>query len=329
MRPGNKETGESVRPAALSATQFLRLKKVEGHRKIRAGDSVVDLTHLDKVYWPDQGYTKGDLIRYYSQVSRYILKYLKDRPAILVRYPNGISEEGFYQQNVKDLPDFVKTLKLKNQAGRTLNYVIYSDLASLLYLVNLGTIAQNPWHSRTRNLDEPDYVVIDLDPHGAPFTNVLKVALVVRDVLRDLGVNGYPKTSGSSGIHVYIPISRGHDYGEAARFAERVSNRVASLAPKVATVERKIGNRKRGQVYVDWQQNARGKSAASVYSVRARPMATVSAPVTWDEIATGFELSDFTMETVPPRLKGKGDLFEGLLKDRQRLPRLDRVDRER
>jgi len=324
MRPGNNDAGESVRTPALSATQFLRLKRVEGHRKVKAGDSVVDLTHLDKVYWPDQGYTKGDVIRYYIHVSRYILKYLKDRPAILVRYPNGISEEGFYQQNVKDLPDFVKALKLKNQAGRTLNYVIYSDLASLLYVVNLGTIAQNPWHSRTKNLDEPDYVVIDLDPHGAPFSTVLKVALVVREVLRDMGMSGYPKTSGSSGIHVYIPISRGHDYAEAARFAEAVSNRVASLAPKLATVERKISERKKGQVYVDWQQNARGKSAASVYSVRARPLATVSAPVTWDEIAGGFDLRDFTIKTVPDRLKKKGDLFEGLLKESQRLPRLAR-----
>src|SRR5262249_2302569 len=258
------------------------------------------------------------------QVSRYIMKYLKDRPAILVRYPNGIGQEGFYQQNVEDKPEFVKTQKLRNQAGRILNYVIYSDLASLLYLVNLGTIAQNPWHSRITNLDEPTYIVVDLDPHTAPFSTVLKVALAVQQVLRDIGISGYPKTSGSSGLHVYIPLGRGHSYKEAAEFAENVSTRVAGLVPKIATVERRISERKRGQVYVDWQQNARGKTAASVYSVRARPGATVSTPLSWAEISYGVELSDFTIATVPARLKKIGDLWEGLLKDRQRLPRLAR-----
>jgi bifunctional non-homologous end joining protein LigD len=294
------------------------------NKRIKVGARYVDVTHLDKVYWPDQDYTKGDLIRYYIQVSRYILKYLKDRPAILVRYPGGIAEEGFYQQNVEDPPDFVKTRRLRNQAGRILNYVIYGDLASLMYLVNMGTIAQNPWHSRTSDLDKPDYIVIDLDPHGAPFSHVLKVALAVQYVLRDIGVSGYPKTSGSSGMHIYIPLGRGYDYDEAAQFAETVSNRVAALVPEVATVERKIAERKKGQVYVDWQQNARGKTAASVYSVRAKPGATVSTPVTWAEISKGIHISDFTIKTVPSRLEKKGDLWEGMLKDRQRLPRLPR-----
>src|SRR5262249_420589 len=183
-------------------------------------------------------------------------------------------------------------------------------------LVNLGTIAQNPWHSRVSHLDEPDYIVIDLDPHGAPFSTVIKVALVVQDVLRDAGMDCYPKTSGSSGVHVYVPISRGHDYEEATRFAESISNRVSTVAPNLATVERKNNGRKKGQAYVDWQQNARGKTGASVYSVRGRPGATVSAPVTWAEIAYGVELSDFTIKTVPARLKKKGDLWDGMLKDR-------------
>ena len=315
---------DSEQEEAISPREFLRLQGLHGNLLLKAGRYNVEVTNLDKVYWPNEGYSKGDLIRYYIRVSKYLLKYLKDRPAILVRYPNGIRGEGFYQQNVKDPPDFVKTEKLKNQVGRILNYVIYSDLACLAYLVNLGTIAQNPWHSRIDRLDEPDYVVIDLDPHEAPFANVLKVALVVRDVLRDVGMTGYPKTSGSSGVHILIPISRGYGYDQAARFAEYISNRVAGLVPKIATAERKISDRKRDQVYVDWQQNARGKTAASVYSVRARPGATVSTPVTWAELSDGIEISDFTIETVPLRLNKKGDLWDGMLNDRQRLPRLPR-----
>jgi bifunctional non-homologous end joining protein LigD len=308
----------------LSAKEFLRLEEIAGNRRIRVGNRNIELTHLDKVYWPDDGYTKGELLKYYIQVSHYVLKYLKDRPAILVRYPNGIGEEGFYQQNVEDSPDFVNTRRLKNQAGRILNYVIYGDLASLMYLVNMGTIAQNPWHSRIGELNEPDYVVIDLDPRDAPFSSVLKVALAVRDVLRDIGISGYPKTSGASGVHVYIPISHGHSYEETARFAEAIANRVAGRLPELATVERKIAERKKDQVYVDWQQNARGKTAASVYSVRARPGATVSTPITWAEISHGIQISDFTIKTVPGRLTKKGDLWEGLLKEQQRLPKLPR-----
>lgn len=309
---------------AITIPEFLRLKKIESNVRVRVGSQFVDVTNLDKVYWPDEGYTKGDLIRYYLQVSIYLLKYLKDRPAILVRHPNGIAEEGFYQQNVEETPEFVKTMRLRNQVGRILNYVIYSDLASLTYLVNLGTIAQNPWHSRISNLDEPDYIVVDLDPNGAPFSNVLKVALAVQDVLRDIGMSGYPKTSGSSGVHIYIPISHGYNYDESARFAENIATRVAGQVPQIATVERKIAERKKGQVYIDWQQNARGKTAASVYSVRARPGATVSTPVTWAEISHGIQISDFTIKTVPLRLEKKGDLWERILKERQRLPRLPR-----
>jgi bifunctional non-homologous end joining protein LigD len=325
MSPRKKEASKPRDEAeTISTAEFLQLDRIDGDMRINSGGHCVDVTHLGRVYWPDEGYTKGDLIRYYIQVSEYLLKYLRDRPAILARYPNGIGEEGFYQQNVEDAPDFVTTQRLKNQVGRILNYVIYSDVASLIYLVNLGTIAQNPWHSRVGNLDEPDYIVIDLDPHGAPFSTVLKVAIVVEQVLRDVGITGYAKTSGSSGVHIYIPISRGYDYEEAAGFAENIANRVASLAPRLATVERKISDREKGQVYVDWQQNARGKTAASVYSARARPGATVSAPVTWAEIGYGVELTDFTIKTVPTRLKKNGDVWEGMLKERQRLPRLGR-----
>jgi bifunctional non-homologous end joining protein LigD len=231
----------------------------------------------------------------------------------------------FFQHNIESAPAVLKTVELESEEGRLLNYAVYTNLASLIYLVNIGTIEQHPWHSRTGSLDQPDYIVFDLDPHGAPFEHVLRTALVMRDVLKDLKLTGYPKTSGSSGVHIYVPVRRGYDYEEVADFSEEVSRRVAERVPRIATVERRIAERKKDQVYVDWQQNARGKSAAAVYSVRAREGATVSTPVTWQEIARGFAISDFTIKTVPPRLKKKGDLWKDMFKDRRSLPRLERA----
>jgi bifunctional non-homologous end joining protein LigD len=230
----------------------------------------------------------------------------------------------FFQHNVESAPELLKTARLESETGRMLNYAVYTGLASLIYLANIGTIEQHPWHSRTSNIDHPDYIVFDLDPHGAPFANVLRVALAMRDVLKSLRLTGYPKTSGSSGIHVYVPLRPRYEYEETARFSEVISTRVAERVPDIATVERRIAARKKDQVYVDWQQNAKGKSAASVYTVRAKPGATVSTPVTWQEISRGIEIKDFTIESVPPRLKKKGDLWKEVLKDRQSLPKLKR-----
>jgi DNA ligase D-like protein (predicted polymerase)/DNA ligase D-like protein (predicted 3'-phosphoesterase) len=309
---------------AISRAAFLRKRELDGDLALKVCGKVLEVTSLDRTYWPDEGYTKGDLLRYYLEVGNYIMPYLKDRPSILKRYPGGIGGQMFFQHNVESAPDVLKTERLESETGRMLNYGVYTDLASLIYLANIGTIEQHPWHSRTSNLDHPDYIVFDLDPHGAPFANVLQVALAMRDVLKSLQLTGYPKTSGSSGIHIYVPVRPRYEYEEVADFSEQVSMRVAERLPKIATVERKIAERKKGQVYVDWQQNAKGKSAASIYTVRAKPGATVSTPVTWQEISRGIEISDFTIETVPQRLKKKGDLWEGMLKDRQSLPKLKR-----
>lgn len=310
--------------ASISLADFPRKRELTVDLTVKIGRNTVNLTHLDKAYWPDEGYTKGDLLRYYIEISNYIMPYLKDRPAILKRYPNGLSGQMFFQHNVESAPALLKTEALVSETGRKLNYAVYTDAASLIYLINIGVIEQHPWHSRVTNLAHPDYIVFDLDPHGAPFSNVLAVALALRDVLKDLKLVGYPKTSGSSGIHVYVPLRLRYEYEEAAQFSEEVSNRVAEREPKIATVERRIAERKKDQIYVDWQQNARGKSAASVYSVRAKPGATVSTPVTWREIARGIEISDFTIKTVPARLKKKGDLWKDFFKDRQQLPKLKR-----
>jgi bifunctional non-homologous end joining protein LigD len=315
---------KATRQEAISLAAFLRKSELEGDVTLKLGRDILELTSLDKVYWPDEGYTKGDLLRYYLEISNYIMPYLKDRPSILKRYPSGIGGQMFFQHNVESAPELLRTERVESETGRKLNYAVYTDRASLIYLVNIGTIEQHPWHSRVANLDRPDYIVFDLDPHSAPFSNVLEVALAMRDVLKDLRLTGYPKTSGSSGVHIYVPLRPRYEYEEVAEFSEQVSNRVAEREPKIATVERRIAERKENQVYVDWQQNARGKSAASVYTVRAKPGATVSTPVTWREIAQGIKISDFTIKTVPARIKKRGDLWKDFFKDRQSLPRLKR-----
>jgi bifunctional non-homologous end joining protein LigD len=318
--PAKKRKVVEQAPAeVVSQAAFLKRERLEGDAGLRLGKTTVPVTSLDKVYWPREGYTKGDLIRYYVRMGRHIMPHLKDRPAILKRYPNGVRDEGFFQHDVTSAPALLKTEVLASETGRKLNYAVYTDLASLVYLVNIGTIAQNPWHSRTDDLDKPDYVVFDLDPHGAPFGNVLEIALALRAVLEEVGMRGYAKTSGSSGIHVYVPVRRRYTFDQTAGFAEKVSGLVAERNPKIATVERRIAERKKNQVYVDWQQNARGKSAASVYSARAKAGATVSAPVTWEEIERGFKLSDFTIVTMPDRIDEVGDLWKDYLKDRQAL----------
>ena len=309
---------------SISLAAFLRRRELEGDIALKIGSDIVEVTSLDKPYWPGEGYKKGDLLRYYLEIEKYIMPYLKYRPSILKRYPDGISGQMFFQHNVERAPELLRTERLESETGRVLNYAVYTGLASLTYLVNIGAIEQHPWHSRITNLHHPDYIVFDLDPHGSPFANVLEVALAMRDVLNSLKLTGYPKTSGSSGIHIYVPLRARYEYEEVARFSEAISIRVAERVPEIATVERRIAERKKDQVYVDWQQNAKGKSAASIYSVRAKPGATVSTPVTWQEISRGFEIKDFTIKTVPPRLKKKGDLWKEMLKDRQSLPKLKR-----
>jgi bifunctional non-homologous end joining protein LigD len=309
----------------MGLNKYWEKRKLEGDLDLKLGRDTVHLTSLDKVYWPDEGYTKGDLLRYYLEISTFIMPYLKDRPSILKRYPSGIGGQMFFQHNVESAPELLRTEGVESETGRKLNYAVYTDLASLIYLVNIGTIEQHPWHSRVANLDCPDYIVFDLDPHGAPFSNVLEVALAMRDVLKDFKLTGYPKTSGSSGVHIYVPLRPRYEYEEVAEFSEQVSDRVAESLPRIATTERRIAERKKNQIYVDWQQNARGKSAASIYTVRAKPGASVSTPVTWREVARGFQISDFTIKTVPARIKKKGDLWKEFFKDRQSLPALKRV----
>jgi bifunctional non-homologous end joining protein LigD len=303
----------------ISVEQFLALKKPKGDVIINVQGERVSLTSLDRVYWPTQKLTKFDLLSYYLNVSTYIMPYLKDRPAILQRYPRGIKAPMFFQQDTSTAPSFIKTVKLVNQEGREVNYSVYTTVGSLLHFVNLGTIEQHPWHSTMKHLDKPDYVMLDLDPKQAPWENVLKVALVCKEVFDELGVPAFPKTSGSSGIHVYLPLKPKYDYRKVAAIADGLAAEVARRVPKIATIQRSLAKRQKQQVYVDAMQNARGKTIAAAYSARAREGATVSMPLTWKQIEKGIKISDFTIENLPALIKKHGDVWSDFFDSRQSL----------
>ena len=305
--------------AVVTVEEFLSLDRPKGDLVLKIGREQVSVTSLDRIYWPDEKLTKFDLLSYYLKVADYIMPFLQDRPAILQRYPRGIKAPMFFQQDTESAPAFIKTARLTNQEGRQLDYAVYSTPGSLLHFVNLGTIEQHPWHSTIKHLDKPDWVAIDLDPKKAPWENVLEVALVIKEVADEIGLTVFPKTSGSSGIHIYIPLKPTNDYERVAEFSKLLAGEVARRAPKIATVERAIAKRKTTQVYVDWMQNARGKSLASVFTARAKPRATVSMPLTWKQIEQGVKIADFTIVNVPDLLKKKGNAWATFFDERQKL----------
>ena len=283
----------------MSVEEFLGLKKPKGDLILDVEGERVSLTSLDRIYWPEEKLTKFDLLCYYLNVGSYILPFLKDRPAILQRYPRGINAPMFFQQDLESAPAFIKTVHLTNQEGRELDYAVFTTIGSVLHFVNQGNIEQHPWHSTVKHLDKPDYVMLDLDPKQAPWENVLKVALVCKEVLDELGLPAFPKTSGSSGIHVYLPLKPKHQFPKVAALAEALAAEVAQRAPKIATVQRSLAKRQKQQVYVDAMQNARGKTIAAAFSARAKPGATISMPLTWKQIEKGVKISDFTIENAP------------------------------
>jgi bifunctional non-homologous end joining protein LigD len=303
----------------VSVEEFLSLSRPKGDLLIKVGSERVSVTSLERIYWPDEKLTKFDLLSFYLKVAERIMPFLKDRPAILQRWPRGINAPMFFQQDTESAPAFIKTERLINQEGRPVDYAVYTTQASLLHFVNLGTIEQHQWHSTLKHLDKPDWIAIDLDPKKAPWENVLQVALVVKEVADEIGLNAFPKTSGSSGIHIYIPLKPTNVYDKVAEFAKLFAGEVARRAPNIATVERTIARRKTTQVYVDWMQNARGKSLASVYTARAKKGATVSMPLTWKQIAKGVTIQDFNITNVPDLLKKKGDPWATFFENRQKL----------
>jgi len=276
----------------------------------------LELTNLQKLYWPDEKITKGDLINYYEIVAPLILPYLKDRPLSLKRNPNGILDKGFYHKDAGNIaPAWMKTANIHSEStGKTVHYLVCNNVKSLLFIANLGCIEMNPWNSTTQKLDAPDYLVMDLDPSDKnTFDEVIDAALVIKEILDKAGITGFCKTSGSTGLHIYIPCKKKYGYDEVREFAKLIATLAQEQLPETTTMERSLAKRKKYHVYIDYLQNSRGQTLASAYSARPKPGATVSAPLEWKEVKKGLQLSDFTIKTIHKRIRKKGDLFEGVL----------------
>jgi bifunctional non-homologous end joining protein LigD len=292
--------------------------------ELRIGGRTVSLTNLGKTFWPDRGITKGDLLRYYASVAPWLLPHLRGRAMVMKRYPNGIDGKFFFMKRApQGRPAWIETCRIEHDSGNVIDFPMVQDLASLLWVVNLGCIDLNEWYARCNDVDRPDYLHFDLDPvPGATWERVIETALLVRDALDSLGIPCYPKTSGSRGIHVYVPIERGPTQKEVWSFAKEIAITLAAERPKLVTAEYRVARRPRGRVLVDYNQNAWGRTLASVYSVRPRPVPGVSTPVTWAEVESGITIEDFQIGNVPARLREVGDLWKPMLarRNRFRLP---------
>ena len=293
---------------------------------LRLNGHEVTVTHPTKIYWPEkdpaQGATKLDLIKYYQSVAPTLLPYLKDRPESLNRHPHGILGEHFYQKNLVDHPSWAKTTDLhSDEAERIVHYLLCQDEATLAYMNNLGCIEINPWSSRVGHLDNPDYCVIDLDPEGIGFDAVIKVAQTVHAVLTELGIPGYPKTTGATGIHIFIPMGVKYTYDQVRDFAHLLVQLVHDRLPELTSLERHPEKRQ-GKVYLDYLQNSRGQTLACAYSVRPQPGATVSAPLAWSEVKAGLTPQMFTIRDMAARLKLDAKLWQPVLGAGIKMPEI-------
>jgi len=302
-----KAINMSDRKTFLNPTDESQTRPINGHE--------LGFTHLSKVFWPKEKYTKRDLLNYYYQVAPFILPYLKDRPQSMNRHPNGINAPGFYQKNVKGkVPDWIETFPYHAEGDKEeKEFLVCTDEASLLYMISLGCIEVNPWSSRVKTPDNPDWCIIDLDPDKkTPFDKVIEAAQVTKKVLDAAGIEAYPKTSGSTGIHIYFPLGARYTYEESKEFARVVVQHVNAEIPDYTSIERTVSARK-GKMYLDFLQNRPQATIAAPYSVRPKPGATVSAPLDWSEVKKGLSMQDFTIRTMMDRLKDVGDLFKPVL----------------
>lgn len=299
------------RPAKSSAA-----KKGKHDESVSVNGKKLQLTNVNKIYWPDEGITKGDMITYYNDISSYILPYLKNRPMSLKRNPNGIKDKGFFHKDAgEQAPSWMKTADLHSEsADKVIHYLLCNDKASLLYIANLGSIELNPWNSTTKTLGKPTYMVIDIDPSDKnTFDEVIEAALTVKSILDKAGAPSYCKTSGATGLHVYVPMGNKYDYEQVKDFAHLIAIMTQALLPDTTSIERTLS--KRGpNIYIDYLQNRGGQTLAAAYSLRPREGATVSAPLDWKEVKEGLHPSQFTMHNIIDRIKKKGDLFAPVLK---------------
>jgi bifunctional non-homologous end joining protein LigD len=289
--------------------------------RVTADGQEIELTNLRKPFWPDLGLTKRDLLQYYANIAPVLLPHLRHRAMVMKRYPNGAQGEVFFMKRAPaPRPQAIQICSIKHASGNIIGFPVVEDMASLLWIVNLGCIDLNPWYARCDDVSRPDYLHFDLDPTpGAGFERVRETALVVKDALEELKIPCYPKTSGSRGIHVYVPIKRGPVQKQVWTFAKAVAQSLAARYPHLITAQYRVGNRPEKHVLVDYNQNAWGRTLASVYSVRPTQRATVSTPVLWKEVKGGIETEDFRIDNVPERVKRLGDLWQPFLSERDRL----------
>jgi bifunctional non-homologous end joining protein LigD len=291
-----------------------------GSAKVKAGGKEVQLTNLDKPFWPDLGITKGDLIQYYADVAPLLLPHVRDRAMVMKRYPHGAAGEFFFMKRAPEpRPAWIRTCRIDHDSGNVIDFPVIDDLPSLLWVINLGCIDLNQWYATCDDVNRPDSLHFDLDPGTATWEQVLQSALIVRDALTALKMPAYPKTTGSKGIHVYIPIVRGPVQKDVWTFAKALAQALAARHPSLMTSEYKVANRPKGRVLVDYNQNAWGRTLASVYSVRPHPLACVSTPITWREVEKGVRIEDFRIDNVRPRFKKTGDLYKPLLLKSRRV----------
>ncbi len=299
--PGKKE-----RKTLLNPKEQMQTRNVGGHN--------LKFTNLGKLYWSKEKVSKRDMINYYYQAAPFILPYLKDRPQTLNRYPNGITGKTFYQKNVKGkVPDWIKTFPYHSEGdNRDKEFLVASNEASLLYMAGMGCIEMNPWSSRVQFPDNPDWCIIDLDPDKNTFKQVIDTACVTKKILDSIGVTSFCKTSGSTGLHVYIPFGAKYSYEDSKEFARAIAKRVHTELPAYTTIERKTADRN-GKMYIDFLQNRPQATVAAPYSLRPKPGATVSMPVHWEEVTKGLEIKNYTIHNSIERMKAEGDIFKSVL----------------
>ncbi|WP_333852928.1 DNA ligase D [Epilithonimonas sp.] len=306
-KPSKKEEMRKAEPKKRTEKEDL-IKKI--------GKQELKLTNQNKIYFPDDGITKGDVIEFYQSISKYILPHLKDRPQSMNRYPNGINGMSFFQKDAsEETPDWIETQKVFSESSdKYINYIICNDKETLAYLNNLGCIELNIWTSKIKKADNPDYLVLDLDPSEKnTFEDVIETAQAVKEILDLSGIDGYPKTSGSSGIHIYIPMNAKYTYDQVKNFGHLLMQMVQQKLPDLTTLERSLEKREKNKIYLDYLQNRRGQTLASVYSLRPKNGAPVSMSLEWKEVKNGLQPTDFNIHNSLDRLKEKGDLFKPLL----------------
>jgi len=301
-----KPVKNKERKTLLNPSEETQVKKLNGHE--------LKFTNLSKLYWPREKYTKRDMLNYYYKVAPYLLPYLKDRPQSLNRYPNGINGKSFYYKDVTgSVPGWIKKEPYTTAQGEKKNFLVPEDEAAILYMANLGAVEMNPWNSTIHKEDYPNWCLIDLDPSAKQnFDTVIRVAQATKEVLDEMGIKGYPKTSGSTGIHIYIPLSAKYTYDQSQLLGKIIATQVNQLLPDITSIERLTKNRN-NKLYVDYLQNRPKATLAAAYSLRPKPGATVSMPLHWEEVKKGLKMKDFTIENALDRIKSEGDIFKPVL----------------